>query len=119
MPIITFKKFYWTLHSKNKMRFYNLSEQRVKRVLNSPHRIEKGIAPNTLAYMQPGSVKIKNNQKIWNNEIWVMTQEIKKDKTKTIKIISAWRYPGKTKPKSENIIKILRQEFEEYIKNSN
>lgn len=106
------------MHSKNKMRFYNLSEQRVRRVLNSPHRIEEGIAPKTLAYMQPVSVKTKHRKKIWSSEIWVMTEEIKKNKTKLIKIISAWRYPGMTKPQNNKILEILKQEYEEYLKNS-
>ncbi len=111
------KIFHWTIHSKNKMRFYNLSEQRVKRVLNSPQRVEKGIAPNTLAFMQPTSTKTINNKKTWSSEIWVMIQEIKKTNSKIIKIISAWRYPGKTKPQSEKIISMLQSELEEYLKN--
>ena len=116
MRNLSYKTFYWTLHSKNKMLFYNLSEQRVKRVLNSPERIETGIAPNTLAYMQPVSAKTKNGKKTWSSEIWVMMQETKNNQSKIIKIISAWRYPGKTKPKDEKTINILRQELEEYLK---
>lgn len=98
------------------MQFYRLSEQRVRRVLNFPYRIEKGIAPKTLAYMQPVSVKTKNKKKIWSSEIWVMTEEIKKNKSKLIKIISAWRYPGMTRPQNEKTLEILKQEYEEYLK---
>jgi hypothetical protein len=115
MPNLTSKIFHWTLHSKNKMRFYRLSEQRVRRVLNSPYRIEEGIAPNTLAYMQAVSLKKKGNKKIWSSEIWVMIQEEKKNKSKIIKIISAWRYPGMTKPRNEKTLEILRKEYEEYL----
>ena len=38
------KKLEWTRHSRAKMRFYGLSEQRVKRVLHTPKRIEEGVA---------------------------------------------------------------------------
>lgn len=117
MSNLTLKIFHWTLHSRNKMQFYHLSEQRVRRVLHSPYRIEEGIAPNTLAYMQPVSIKTKNKKKIWSSEIWVMIQEVKRKKQKIIKIISAWRYPGMTKPKSDKTLEILRQEYEEYMKN--
>ncbi|MGB9608920.1 MAG: hypothetical protein ACPL3E_00925 [Minisyncoccia bacterium] len=96
------------------MQFYRLSEQRVRRVLNAPYRIEQGIAPRTLAYMQPVSVKIKNKRKTWSSEIWVMIQEIKKNKSKIIKIISTWRYPGITKSKDDKTLEILKKEYEEY-----
>lgn len=109
------KTFYWTMHSKNKMQFYHLSEQRVRRVINLPYRIEEGIAPNTLAYMQPVSIKTKNKKKIWSSEIWVMIQEIKKHQSKIVKIISAWRYPGMTRPKDDKTLEILKKEYEEYF----
>jgi hypothetical protein len=70
------------------MRFYGLSEQRVRRVIRSPKRIESGIAPQTIALMQSaGSPKRPT-------EIWVMVQDTAKKRT----VISAWRYPGVTKP---------------------
>jgi len=81
----------WTKHSIDKMKQYQLSEQRIKRILNTPKRIEEGIAPKTIAAMQStGSAKHPT-------EIWVMYQ-IQKSKSKKqkakIKIISVWRYPG-------------------------
>jgi len=88
----------WTKHSEVKMRFHGLSKQRVRRVLNSPKRIETGIAPNTVAMMQAAGSKKHPH------EIWVMIVKNKKSKIKnqkydiTTKIISAWRYPGITKP---------------------
>lgn len=82
------KKVVWTGHAKGKMRYYGLSESRVKRVLHSPKRIEEGIAEDTIAAMQAaGSVKRPH-------EIWVMFVEAKNER----RIISAWRYPGVTKP---------------------
>lgn len=74
----------WTKHSVEKMRFYNLSENRLKRVLRNPDRKEEGIALETLAVMQ------KTGTKKHPTEIWMMYQIIKSK----IKVISAWRYPG-------------------------
>ncbi len=95
------KELYWTSHSKYKMRFYGLSENRLKRVINHPERIEEGIAPETVAMMQPAGSK-KHPY-----EIWIMIQDEKKRR----KIISAWRYPGRTKPGQplpEEILKEIR-----------
>jgi len=94
------EKIHWTKHSIEKMRFYNLSENRLKRVLRNPDRKEEGIAPRTLAVMQRSGTK-KNP-----TEIWMMYQKIKSkiksQKSKRIKIISAWRYPG-ISPKGKEI----------------
>lgn len=105
-------KMYWTNHAQNKMRFYNLSEQRVRRVLNSSERIENGIAPNTIAMMQ-----VAGNGK-HPYEIWVMITKNQKYKPKLknneVKIISAWKYPGRTKagePLPEAILKEIREPF--------
>ncbi len=93
------KPIFWTNHAKDKMRFYKLSEQRILRILNSPSRVEEGIAPNTIAMMQrAGSIKHPY-------EIWTMIQETKIKR----KIISAWKYPGKTKPGDPLPAEILRE----------
>ena len=84
----------WTKHSQAKLRQYNLSESRVKRVVRHAFRIEKGIAPNTIACLQ------KAGSKRHPYELWVMYQ-IKHNKDSTlpgITIISAWKYPGVTNP---------------------
>ena len=93
----------WTKHSVEKMLFYNLSENRLKRVLRNPDRKEEGIAPGTLAVMQ------RTGSKKYPTEIWLMYQTIKSKvkgpaprgrdspnrvERQKIKIISAWRYPG-------------------------
>ncbi len=86
------------------MNFYHLSKQRVRRVLNSPKRTESGIAPNTIAMMQVAG----SNKHPY--EIWVM---ISKTKTRQ-KIISAWKYPGRTKPGEplpEEILREIRESF--------
>jgi len=106
MPV----EIYWTKHSEAKMKFYNLSKQRVRRVLNLPKRIEEGIAPKTIALMQ-----VAGSQK-HPYEIWVMIQKkqrAKGDKKQVItKIISAWKYPGRTKigePLPEEILREIRE----------
>ena len=79
----------WTKHSMEKMRFYNLSENRLKRVLRNPDRKEAGIVPETLAVMQ------RTGTKKHPTEIWLMYQAIQsKVKSSKLKVISAWRYPG-------------------------
>lgn len=102
------------------MAYYRISPSRVRRIIKSPERIEEGIAPNTVAFMQPVSYKTKNGIRSWNNEYWVMvvTRNTTNDRQQTtnnkglktlngrkplvvgsqLKIISAWRYPGMTKP---------------------
>lgn len=88
------EKVFWTKHSKNKMRQYRFSEKRVLRILRKPDRIEEGIAPGTIAAMQITGTKKHPT------EAWAMYQivksKIKNQKSKIIKIISAWRYPGRT-----------------------
>ncbi|MDD4931246.1 MAG: DUF4258 domain-containing protein [Candidatus Colwellbacteria bacterium] len=78
----------WTTHSRFKMREHGLSESRVKRVINSPERVEEGIAEGTVAVMKSAGT-IKHPY-----EIWVMVSKESASK----KIVSAWKYPGKTKP---------------------
>lgn len=79
----------WTKHSIEKMQFYNLSENRLKRALRNPNRKEEGVAPGTLAIMQ------RTGSKKHPTEIWIMYQIIKsKTQSQKLKVISAWRYPG-------------------------
>lgn len=78
----------WTAHAKSKLREHYLSESKVKRVINFPDRIETGIAPKTVAVMKTaGSSKNKY-------EIWALLY----DADEARKVISAWKYPGVTKP---------------------
>ncbi|HVM76905.1 MAG TPA: hypothetical protein VMU07_02005 [Candidatus Paceibacterota bacterium] len=107
MPIIPkFKPLHWTSHAKAKMMFYRLGPGRIRRVLHSPKRVEEGVAPRTVAMMQPASIK---NGK-WTQEIWVMFQDSPKERN----VISAWRYPGVTKPRGE-IKAFLRREYQEFL----
>lgn len=102
-------RFSWTTHATQKMRQYGVSESRVRRIIRHPARTEEGIAPHTVAVMQPaGTTRY--------HEIWVMYSITKpKGDTKMrhgrqrvgpfaafersggkIRVIAAWRYPGKS-----------------------
>ena len=109
-PIPRSRQLVWTSHAKAKMQFYKLSPARVRRVLNVPKRIEEGVAPKTVAMMQPGSVKTSGQKETWNQEIWVMFQDSPQER----KVISAWRYPGVTKPRSAILRNMARQEYQSY-----
>jgi len=95
----TAEKISWTQHSKMKLRQYRFSEKRVLSIFRKPDRVEEGIAEGTVAAMQITGTK-KNP-----TEAWVMYVIMKRPphqskhgagQAKGIKIISAWRYPGRT-----------------------
>lgn len=92
----------WTYHVVEKMRYYGISEGRIRRIIRHPARVEEGIAPQTVAVMAPAGMKRYQ-------ELWVMYKLTKgkgpaaKDKKLAkllakpkIKVITAWRYPGKS-----------------------
>lgn len=112
-------KYTWTSHAWMKMRYYGISEQRIKRIVRFPARIEEGIAEDTIAAMCPYGTspagRQSNGAPAYRGEIWVMYKIVdgKKggsdshDKTeksianyflpsKKIKVITAWRYPGQS-----------------------
>jgi len=86
-------KYYWTKHSLYKMRHYRLSAQRVKRIIRYPIRVEEAIVPNLIAAMQPACAGRLAGNKTYS-EIWTIYKPVKNKKQ--IKIITAWRYPGKS-----------------------
>ncbi len=107
-------KYHWTNHVAQKMIYYGLSADRVKRVIRSPHRSEKGVAPDTIAVMSPSGRSPAGRQQNgkplpWKEEIWVMYATAKPSRIKGLSslkveslaprkkvIITAWRYPGKS-----------------------
>ena len=107
----------WTHHAQAKMNFYRLSPARVRRVLNSPKRVEEGVAPKTVAMMQPAAIKTAagragaKKEERWTQEIWVMIQDTRRER----KVISAWRYPGVTKPRSAVAMDAMRREYGEFL----
>lgn len=105
--MLKLKKLVWTSHAQAKLRQYRLSEARVRRILNSPLRVEEGIAEDTIVMMQPASVKTTERGKpvLWTQEIWVMISETPAER----RIVSAWRYPGMTKPGDPLPPEIIRE----------
>lgn len=94
------------MHARMKMRHYGFSEARVKRIIHTPARIEEGIAPKTIALMQKaGNAKHPA-------ELWTMVEET----SRLRKVISAWRYPGETKPRSKTALALLRDAYDDYTK---
>lgn len=81
------QSFIWTKHIAQKMVYYQISPQTVRRIIKSPQRREVGIAPQTIAVMQ-------SRGRVRKTEIWVMYQEIVSAKQLRKVLISTWRYPG-------------------------
>lgn len=109
--------YVWTHHSHDKMRYYRLSEARVKRIIRHPTRIEEGIVEGAIACMQPAVVQTKSglwcgkptgDKSIDNkkySEIWVMYAI----KQKQIIVITAWRYPAKSPERDPVPQKVLSE----------
>ena len=95
--------------------FYGLSADRIKRIIRSPKRSEKGIAPDTIAVMQSAGTTKRPS------EIWVMyaaaKPRVRSSSSSKIPesgkkvIITAWRYPGVSPVRDE--IPIPRDMLEE------
>ncbi len=109
-----YKKIFWTEHVKLKMQHYGLSKGKLLKLLRKPQRKEQGIAPKTVAVMQSNASYKTSKSKIVKplGEIWLMYQ----DDAYQRKIISAWRYPGISKPGESvpipaEILRELQHEF--------
>lgn len=110
------KKILWTKHSEAKMRQYSLSKNKILKILQKPERKERGIVPRTIALMITNK-KYSNKKTLLNKspyfkkapgEVWLMYKDIKNLR----KVISAWRYPGISKPGEEvPIPEDIRQEL--------
>lgn len=128
-------RFSWTHHVVGKMLYYAISEGRIRRIIRAPKRVEEGIAPETVAVMQPaGTTRYQ--------EIWVMykvekqprhlkgsglrsrredsalatrtsepqaSERAKRGAKPKIKVITAWRYPGKA-PERDPVPKAVIEE---------
>ncbi len=113
---MSYKKNIWTQHSQLKIKQYRLSKSKLLGILYKPERKELGIVPGTTAVMKTNLHKSFTTKKSklvpWRKkvigEVWLMY----KDTKDTRKIISAWRYPGVSKPGEEiPIPKEIRQEI--------
>ena len=105
-------RYEWTQHAWMKMQYYGMSEGRIKRIVRFPARIEEGIADDTVAVMQPADSK--NYQELWVMYTLTNNRKPATDNTqqkkgaldnvaqflgnsgKKIRVITAWRYPGKS-----------------------
>ena len=107
---VNYRKLFWTEHSKIKMRQYGLSKQKLLGILYKPERKEQGIVPGTTAVMKTNKI-LFNAKKVtvsdaWKKpkrapgEIWLMYKDVtlRPGSGQERKIISAWRYPGISKP---------------------
>jgi hypothetical protein len=96
------------------MRYYGLSPQRVKRTIRYPTRIEEAIVPNLIAAMSPAFAEAPAGKPARKNysEIWTIYKPVKN--AKQIKIITAWRYPGKS-PARNPIPREILDEIEAII----
>lgn len=91
------EKYVFTRHSLYKIKYYGLSESRVKRIIRYPARTEEAIIPGMIAAMKPAGLATEALAKAVGkkySEIWTMYKH--SQKSKNIKIITAWRYPGKS-----------------------
>ena len=109
-------KYIWTSHAHYKMRYYRMSESLVKRVIRYPTRVEEGVIENAVACMRPAHLlgtstvsSVLNSSKHASSkkysELWVMyllgeltskKKQVISNKQGQIKIITAWRYPGRS-----------------------
>ncbi len=128
------EKYLWTEHSRIKMRHYRLTESRIKRIIRHPTRTEEGVLENGIACMQPAGGK--NYSEIW--AMYVLTRQggslaspfaahkgnlsfnsrFKRQSStasglvvegRRIKVITAWRYPGKSPERDPIPVNILRE----------
>ncbi|MDO8469596.1 MAG: hypothetical protein Q7S84_01065 [bacterium] len=105
-------RFSWTSHVVEKMQQYAIPESRIRRIIRYPARTEEGIAPDTVAVMQPGGSTryheiwvmyklVTNNQRQTTNDKQAENQKREQDPFNIlsrgqakIRVITAWRYPG-------------------------
>ena len=98
------------------MRQYGLSKQKILGILRKPERTEQAIVPGLVAAMHTNKKFVNKTISLLKDkkkppkaeafrrakapgEIWLMYKDSKAKGER--KIISAWRYPGTTKPGEE------------------
>lgn len=111
-------KYVWTYHAQQKMRHYRLTESRIKRVIRHPSRIEESIVEGAVACMQPSSAAAaasegkpahrKNYSEIWTMYVLINARQ-KEKKIKQMKVITVWRYPGKSPERDPVPQEVLRE----------
>ena len=99
------KKYFWTNHVRNKMRQYRLTESRIKRIIRHPTRTEEGVLENAVACMQPAGGR--NYSEIWT--MYLLVKSNVKGQMSKVRIITAWRYPGKSPARDPIPADVLRE----------
>ena len=94
--------YVWTHHAHQKMRHYRLTESRIKRIIRFPARTEEGVIDDGIACMQSAGGKTYS-------EIWAMYVLCGNEEKRQIKIITCWRYPGKSSSRDPIPAEILRE----------
>ncbi len=94
------------------MRYYRLTEARIKRIIRNPARTEEGVLDNAIACMQPA--ESKNYSEIWTMYLLEKSDDLsfsslRKIQNSRFKIITAWRYPGKSPEREPIPAEILRE----------
>jgi len=105
LPVAFFtssQTYIWTNHAHHKMRHYRLTESRIKRIIRHPARTEEGVIENGIACMQPADGKIYS-------EIWAMYVLARDGEHCQLKVITCWRYPGKSSARDPIPSEILRE----------
>lgn len=113
--------YIWTRHAEFKLKQYNLSQSRIKRVIRHPDRVEEGIVEDAIAVMQKAGTSKKETE-IW--ALYVIKKEknnkrdsdslLKRATKSQLKVISAWRYPGKS-PQRDPIPADILQEVRSIV----
>lgn len=109
-PLKDSEKYSWTWHVLEKMKYYKITPARVKRVIKYPERIEEGIVPETVAVMKKAGTKKYQ-------EIWTMYKLEPYKGKQRIKIITAWRYRGKS-PARDPVPKEILEEVRKVMGNA-
>jgi hypothetical protein len=100
------RTYLWTHHARMKMRHYRLTEARIKRVIRHPVRVEESIVAGAVACMQAAGGK--GYSEIW--AMYVLTARGRRTKTpQRLKIITVWRYPGRSPERDPVPADILRE----------
>ena len=115
-------RYSWTAHVFEKMQHYGISESRIKRIIRFPKRREVGIVPSTVAVMQPADSKkyqelwvmyklakpTTNTKKLETEKQNIQWESFKPSSAK-IRVITTWRYPGKSPERDPVPEEVIRE----------
>lgn len=99
--------YIFTSHALSKMRHYRMSESVVRKIIRHPDRVEEGVVEDFIASMKETGSKSYP-------EAWVMYKPINEVDNhgisrSSLKILTAWKYPGKSKERNIIPDEVLRE----------